>query len=764
MHSRKALFRTALVGAALLLATLACNLQIGAGPNAENTPIPTVERPTVEIIEPQEGATFTVGQTITVRARASSASGVTLVELLVNGVRVASQPPAEAVSPNTLDVVLDYKPERPGTITLAVRAYSNAVVGLPAQRRVTVLPELASGGATPNPLTALPPTPTPYNPICRARINTNLNFRTGPSTDYPIILTFSAGQEPPITGYADRPDGKWWQVQWGGQVGWVKASYTTQLGNCSGIGPATYPALPTPTPTETPPPTAPGTTATPTLPDLGLSLLEGPTEITLDAFGQAQGTYIIRVINSGGQPAGAFRVAVLQPSGEVVTFDVPGLNAGQELTVPGEGLTVTFTNPGFTRILVTVDDDNRVLESDETNNQAYRDINVQYGPPTVTPAAQPTDTPLPTATQAPDVPTNTPMPTATPLPTDTPTTEPTPFPTATVAANTVTPLEPITAANAALVGEVDSMAGHGSTITALAFNSTGNLLASASLDGTARLWDAYTDVELAVLPHSDRVLDVAFSPDGTRLATVTQDGMIHIWDVASGIELLSYSHGAEAHAVAFSPGGTRLVSSGLNPDASGGLQGLARVWEAGTGNLLASYQTFGMVSGVGFLNEDTVVVGTQGQDCSIGGGSVELFSVSSGSADPALVLVGTGDWVNALSANPAAALIAASGRESLCAGNGMVRVWHGGGSLLAALDHGGSTEIADVAFNLSGTLLTSASSDGRVRLWDLSTSAQVALLNAHPEAASVAFSPDGTLVASGGSDGVIKLWGVATTN
>ncbi len=764
MHSRKALFRTALVGAALLLATLACNLQIGAGPSPEATPIPTVERPTVEILEPQEGATFTVGQTITVRARATSASGVTLVELLVNGVRVASQPPAEAVSPNTLDVVLDYKPERPGTITLAVRAYSNAVVGLPAQRRVTVLPELAPGGPTPNPLTALPPTPTPYNPLCRARINTNLNFRTGPSTDYPIILTFTVGQEVPIVGYADRPDGKWWQVQWNGQVGWVKASYTTQLGNCSDIRPATYPALPTPTPTVTPPPTQPGTTATPTLPDLSLSLLEGPTAITLDAFGQAQGTYIIRVLNSGGQAAGAFRVAVLKPNGEIVTYDVPGLNAGQEITVPGEGLTVTFTQPGFTRILVTVDDNNRVVESDETNNQAYRDINVQYGPPTVTPAAQPTQTPPPTATQPPQAPTNTPPPTATPLPTDTPTTEPTPYPTATVAANTVTPLEPITAANAALVGEVGSISGHGSTITALAFNPAGDLLASASLDGTARLWNAYTDSEITVFSHSDRVLDVAFSPDGTRLATVTQDGMVHLWDVASGIELLSYSHGAEAHAVAFSPSGARLVSGGLNPEASGGLQGLARVWEASTGNLLASYQTFGMVSGVGFLNEDTVVVGSQGQDCSLGGGEVALFSLSSNSADPAQTFTETGGWVSALNTNPAAALVAASGRESLCAGNGMVRVWHGGGSLLAALDHGGSTAIVDVAFNLSGTLLTSASDDGRVRLWDLSTSAQVALLNAHPAAASVAFNPDGTLVASGGSDGIIKLWGVASTH
>jgi hypothetical protein len=382
MHNRSPFFRTAPVIAivSMLLAVLACNLQIGGGTTVASE-TPQVQRPTVEILSPPEGATFVRGQTVSVQARATAVSGVTLVELLANGIRVASQPPSE-LNPTSVDVVLDYKAEQAGTIILAVRAYSNAVVGLPAQRTIIVLPDTGPSLTQ----TVLPPSATPYNPQCRARVNAGgLRFRTGPGTEYDIISNFSAGQEPPITGYADRPDGRWWQVLWGGQLGWISSLYTTQLGDCSTIRPAVIPASPTPVPSVTPPPTQPGETATPTLPDLTLSLLEGPSEVTLGPDGTVQATYVIQVINIGGQTSGQFRMAVLKPDGTVAYFDVPGLNPGQTFFVPGGGLTVTFNSPGTARILVTVDDQNAVAESNELNNQAYKDITVLPAPVTATP-------------------------------------------------------------------------------------------------------------------------------------------------------------------------------------------------------------------------------------------------------------------------------------------------------------------------------------------------------------------------------------------
>ena len=73
------------------------------------------------------------------------------------------------------------------------------------------------------------------------------------------------------------------------------------------------------------------------------------------------------------------------------------------------------------------------------------------------------------------------------------------------------------------------LTGHVSPISSLAVNSTGKLLLSGSLDGTARLWSLEDGECLAVLDHAaEPISGVVFWSKG--LATVSHDGKLRLWD------------------------------------------------------------------------------------------------------------------------------------------------------------------------------------------------------------------------------------------
>jgi WD40 repeat protein len=63
-----------------------------------------------------------------------------------------------------------------------------------------------------------------------------------------------------------------------------------------------------------------------------------------------------------------------------------------------------------------------------------------------------------------------------------------------------------------------------------AFSADGSRIVTASWDKTARIWDAATTKEIAVLRgHDDWVHSAAFSRDGSRIVTAT-DNIARIWD------------------------------------------------------------------------------------------------------------------------------------------------------------------------------------------------------------------------------------------
>ena len=74
---------------------------------------------------------------------------------------------------------------------------------------------------------------------------------------------------------------------------------------------------------------------------------------------------------------------------------------------------------------------------------------------------------------------------------------------------------------------------------------------------------------------------------------------------------------------------------------------------------------------------------------------------------------------------------------------------------------GHSGIVISVAFNKTGTILASGSSDRTIKLWNVKSETEIATLTGHSKYVfSVAFNRSGTILASGSWDRTINLWSV----
>ncbi|MFO1007908.1 MAG: protein kinase [Planctomycetaceae bacterium] len=112
-------------------------------------------------------------------------------------------------------------------------------------------------------------------------------------------------------------------------------------------------------------------------------------------------------------------------------------------------------------------------------------------------------------------------------------------------------------------------AGHSREAWTVEYSPNGRFLASGSDDGTIKVWEAATGLELSTsLHHTQTVVQVRYSPSGSRLASLCLDGSLRVWEVdtTSG-KLIGEPRKVDEHrkarSLTWSPDG-RIIATGDN--------------------------------------------------------------------------------------------------------------------------------------------------------------------------------------------------------
>ncbi len=128
------------------------------------------------------------------------------------------------------------------------------------------------------------------------------------------------------------------------------------------------------------------------------------------------------------------------------------------------------------------------------------------------------------------------------------------------------------------------LAGHQEKVHMARFSPAGDRVASASDDGTARIWLLQHPDSAVVLRHTGPVLSVAFSADGSRLVTASRDRTVRVWSADGDSLSVFVGHLDAVWSASFSPDDRSVISTSYD--------GTVRLWPTsgdGAPRILSDY-------------------------------------------------------------------------------------------------------------------------------------------------------------------------------
>ncbi|KAF7505108.1 hypothetical protein GJ744_001248 [Endocarpon pusillum] len=292
---------------------------------------------------------------------------------------------------------------------------------------------------------------------------------------------------------------------------------------------------------------------------------------------------------------------------------------------------------------------------------------------------------------------------------------------------------------------LQTLEGHSDSVTSVAFSHDSAQLASASYDGTVKVWDASSSECLQTLRcHSNWVHSVAFSHDSVRIASASDDSTIMVWDTSSGECLQTLEgHSGGVNSVAFSHDSAQLASASDDHTV--------KVWDVSSSKCLQTLKGHsGRVNSVAF-SHDSAQLASASDDH-----TVKVWDVSSSKC--LQTLKGHSDWVRSVAFSHNSAQLASASSDYT------IIVWDTSSSKCLQTLKGHSHLVFSVAFSHDSARLASASYDHKVKVWDIISGECLQTLKGHSNCViSVAFSHDSARLASASRDHTIKVWDTSSS-
>jgi WD40 repeat protein/transcriptional regulator with XRE-family HTH domain len=294
---------------------------------------------------------------------------------------------------------------------------------------------------------------------------------------------------------------------------------------------------------------------------------------------------------------------------------------------------------------------------------------------------------------------------------------------------------------------IETLTGHKDQVSRVSWSFDGRLLASSSRDHTIWLWDVERRSYRTLLQGlTDNPKGLAFVPDGRSLLSGSFDGM-HVWDVFTGQSLrIIRGYAIALYDVSWHPDGTHLISGSI--DATVTIYDLT--YEAPIREL---YGHKSVVISVGWSPDGRWLASSEWDN------TIQLWDALSGESirvishpdDPHTFFYG-------LSWSPDGKRLAVG---TNCRG---VQIFEVNSPDQSWNENDFGTWIRPVAWSMDGRYVAGGGDDGAVYIWSADDGTLHQKLEGHQSMVmSLAWSADGTRIASGGNSaqgGELLVWEV----